>query len=63
MAVEFNRQLKERVIKLRTELPEAAVTYVDVYATKYDLIGNAKTLGNHFILNCNCHSLICLRSQ
>lgn len=61
MAVEFNRQLKERIIKLRTELPEAAITYVDVYAAKYELISNAKTLGNHFIPNYNCHSLICLK--
>ncbi|KAF5746905.1 GDSL esterase/lipase [Tripterygium wilfordii] len=45
MAVEFNRQLKERVAKLRAELPEAAVTYVDVYAAKYGLISNAKNQG------------------
>ncbi|XP_059639837.1 GDSL esterase/lipase At5g14450-like [Cornus florida] len=42
IAIEFNRQLKDRVIKLRTELPEAAITYVDVYAAKYGLIINAK---------------------
>lgn len=45
MAVEFNRQLKDRVIKLRAELPEAAITYVDVYAAKYGLISNAKNEG------------------
>ncbi|KAL5572811.1 hypothetical protein UlMin_022408 [Ulmus minor] len=45
MSVEFNKKLKERVIKLRTELPEAAITYVDVYAAKYGLIANAKTEG------------------
>ncbi|KAH7577283.1 hypothetical protein ACOSP7_001867 [Xanthoceras sorbifolium] len=45
MAIEFNRQLKERVIKLRAELPEAAITYVDVYAAKYGLISRSKTLG------------------
>ncbi|GLT65101.1 hypothetical protein SLA2020_375530 [Shorea laevis] len=45
MAMEFNRQLKDRVIKLRTELPEASITYVDVYAAKYGLISNAKQLG------------------
>ncbi|XP_028792951.1 GDSL esterase/lipase At5g14450-like [Neltuma alba] len=45
MAIEFNKQLKDRVIKLRTELPEAAITYVDVYAAKYGLISNAKTEG------------------
>ncbi|PON46443.1 Lipase [Trema orientale] len=45
MAVEFNKQLKDRVIKLRAELPEAAITYVDVYAAKIGMIGNAKTQG------------------
>lgn len=45
MATEFNNQLKERVTKLRIELPEAAITYVDVYAAKYGLISNAKNEG------------------
>jgi hypothetical protein len=45
MAVEFNRQLKDRVIKLKAELPNAAITYVDVYAAKYGLISNAKNEG------------------
>lgn len=30
MAIEFNTQLKDRVMKLRIELPEASITYVDV---------------------------------
>ncbi|KAF7129793.1 hypothetical protein RHSIM_Rhsim10G0017300 [Rhododendron simsii] len=42
MAVEFNRQLKDRVNKLRAELPLAALTYVDVYTAKYGLISNTK---------------------
>ncbi|MED6226303.1 hypothetical protein PIB30_102255 [Stylosanthes scabra] len=45
MAQEFNKQLKDRVIKLRTELPEAAITYVDVYAAKFGLISNTKKEG------------------
>ncbi|KAG8489760.1 hypothetical protein CXB51_017933 [Gossypium anomalum] len=45
MAMEFNRQLKDRVIKLRTELPEASITLVDVYTAKIAMIGNAKNLG------------------
>lgn len=48
MATEFNKQLKERVTKLRSELSEAAITYVDIYAAKYELISNAKNLGTHF---------------
>ncbi|WVZ23139.1 hypothetical protein V8G54_001683 [Vigna mungo] len=45
MATEFNKKLKDRIIKLRTELPQAAITYVDVYAAKYALISNTKTEG------------------
>ncbi|XP_050223259.1 GDSL esterase/lipase At5g14450-like [Mercurialis annua] len=45
MSVEFNSKLKDRIIKLREELPEAAITYVDVHAAKYQLIKNAKSLG------------------
>ncbi|XAR51928.1 Alpha-L-fucosidase [Bertholletia excelsa] len=45
MAVEFNKQLKDRVAKLRAQFPNAAFTYVDVYTAKYDLISNTKTQG------------------
>ncbi|KAJ6754323.1 ZINC FINGER FYVE DOMAIN CONTAINING PROTEIN [Salix purpurea] len=45
MAIEFNSKLKDRVARLRAELPEAAITYVDVYSAKYGLISNAKNLG------------------
>ncbi|KAL2523284.1 GDSL esterase/lipase [Forsythia ovata] len=45
MAVEFNRQLKTRVEKLRQELPRAALIYVDIYTAKYHLIRNAKYYG------------------
>lgn len=46
MAQEFNRQLKDRVLKLRTELPLAVFIYVDVYSAKYALISHAKAQGN-----------------
>lgn len=46
MAKEFNRQLKEKVSQLRTQLPSAAFTYVDVYLAKYALISDAKQQGN-----------------
>lgn len=42
MAVEFNRQLKEIVIKLRAELAAAAMTCVDVYAATYEFTSDAK---------------------
>lgn len=41
----FNLKLKEMVQKLRQELPEAAITYVDVYSVKYTLITKAKKFG------------------
>ncbi|XP_048441069.1 GDSL esterase/lipase At5g14450-like [Pyrus x bretschneideri] len=42
---EFNRQLKERVLKLRAKLSEAVLTYVDIYAAKYTLISEAEKYG------------------
>ncbi|QCD84658.1 GDSL esterase/lipase At3g26430-like [Vigna unguiculata] len=41
----FNKRLKETVEKLREELPEAKITYVDVYRVKYTLISNAEKYG------------------
>ncbi|CAI0418245.1 unnamed protein product [Linum tenue] len=41
----FNRGLKKTVGQLRKELPLAAVTYVDVYKVKYELIRHAKLHG------------------
>ncbi|XXG88741.1 hypothetical protein AAC387_Pa12g0917 [Persea americana] len=45
VAQEFNRQLKQRVTQLRKLLPEAALTYVDVYTAKFGLISKAKNQG------------------
>ncbi|KAK9669350.1 hypothetical protein RND81_13G125000 [Saponaria officinalis] len=45
IAKEFNKQLNDTVSKLRTELPKAAITYVDVYTAKYGLISQATSLG------------------
>ncbi|KAK4488804.1 hypothetical protein RD792_004594 [Penstemon davidsonii] len=44
----FNLGLKETVVKLRNELPLAAITYVDLYSVKYSLISQAKKLGKFF---------------
>ncbi|KAK6160283.1 hypothetical protein DH2020_003664 [Rehmannia glutinosa] len=41
----FNLRLKETVVQLRKDLPSAALTYVDVYSVKYDLISQAKKHG------------------
>ncbi|XP_031404297.1 GDSL esterase/lipase At3g27950-like [Punica granatum] len=45
VAQEFNQQLKEAVTQLRTQLPQAKLTYVDVYAAKFALISDAKNQG------------------
>ncbi|XP_024024014.1 GDSL esterase/lipase At5g14450 [Morus notabilis] len=45
VAMEFNRLLKQRVSQLRVELPDAVLTYVDIYSAKYSLISQAKKLG------------------
>ncbi|GAV67958.1 Lipase_GDSL domain-containing protein, partial [Cephalotus follicularis] len=45
MAWEFNRQLKEKVSHLRAQLPDATLTYVDVYSSKLALISDAKNQG------------------
>ncbi|KAK6922292.1 GDSL lipase/esterase [Dillenia turbinata] len=41
----FNLGLKEAVVKLREELPLAAITYVDIYTLKYTIITQAHMLG------------------
>lgn len=45
IAMEFNKQLENGLMKLRGQLPEAAITYVDLYAAKYGLISDAKGQG------------------
>uniref|UniRef100_A0A5B6YUH1 Alpha-L-fucosidase n=1 Tax=Davidia involucrata TaxID=16924 RepID=A0A5B6YUH1_DAVIN len=56
VAKEFNRQLKDRVSRLRAQLPHAAFTYVDMYSAKYSLISNAKNQGFDDPLNFCCGS-------
>ncbi|XP_027769212.1 GDSL esterase/lipase At5g14450-like isoform X2 [Solanum pennellii] len=41
-AILFNKQLFHTLTKLRIELQQAAITYVDLYKAKYELISNAK---------------------
>ncbi|CAI9111045.1 OLC1v1011178C1 [Oldenlandia corymbosa var. corymbosa] len=45
VAQEFNRQLKQRVHFLKSNLQGAAFTYVDIYSAKYSLISKSKSLG------------------
>lgn len=53
MAMEFNRKLKETVINLRKELTKAAITYVDVYTAKYEMMSTPKKLGNNKLVHRN----------
>ncbi|KZV33221.1 hypothetical protein F511_16255 [Dorcoceras hygrometricum] len=45
LAQEFNRQLKKRIIKIRSQLQDARLIYVDIYSVKYSLISNAEKNG------------------
>jgi hypothetical protein len=45
----FNGRLKEAVVQLRKNLPEAVITYVDVYSVKYTLITQAKKYGTFLL--------------
>lgn len=46
LAKEFNKELKDVVVKLRKHFPDASFTYVDMFSAKYELITNAKKEGN-----------------
>lgn len=46
IAIEFNKQLKDEVSKLRSELSEAAIVYVDMYRAKHGLITDAMNQGD-----------------
>lgn len=48
VAVEFNKQLKDTVTLLKEQLPQASLTYVDLYSAKYGLISNAKNQGDNY---------------
>ncbi|XP_022151766.1 GDSL esterase/lipase At3g26430, partial [Momordica charantia] len=54
LAQTFNRGLKEAVVELREDLPDAAITYVDIYSLKYALISEHKKHGFEFPLRTCC---------
>ncbi|XP_038715345.1 GDSL esterase/lipase At3g27950-like [Tripterygium wilfordii] len=56
IAQEFNRQLKNKVSRLRTQLLQAAFTYVDMYSVKYAVISDAKNQGFTDPMNFCCGS-------
>ncbi|KAG4938449.1 hypothetical protein AAZX31_16G064100 [Glycine max] len=45
MAREFNKKLKNTVVKLRVQFPDASLIYVDMFSAKYELISNANKEG------------------
>ncbi|PIN04876.1 Alpha-L-fucosidase [Handroanthus impetiginosus] len=45
VAQEFNKQLKEKISKLRSQLRDAMLIYVDIYSVKYSLIRQGKNEG------------------
>ncbi|KAG6573701.1 GDSL esterase/lipase, partial [Cucurbita argyrosperma subsp. sororia] len=54
LAQEFNRGLKEAVVELRTALPDAVITYVDIYSLKYAIVSQHKKHGFEFPLRTCC---------
>jgi phospholipase/lecithinase/hemolysin len=46
----FNHRLKEAVVQLRKDLPQAAITYVDIYSLKYTLTTQAGQFGKYIKL-------------
>ncbi|KAI3463051.1 hypothetical protein Pfo_019714 [Paulownia fortunei] len=59
IALQFNKELKEKIVKLRTELSDAAIVYVDMYTAKYELITKAKNQGfeDPFEICCGYHGI------
>ncbi|XP_047313221.1 GDSL esterase/lipase At3g27950-like [Impatiens glandulifera] len=45
LAKDFNSHLLDKIIKLRTQIQDALIIYVDIYSAKYSLINQAKKLG------------------
>ncbi|KAK4478238.1 hypothetical protein RD792_017521 [Penstemon davidsonii] len=57
VAQEFNNQLKDRISKLRGQLRDAMLVYVDIYAVKYSLISQGKNNGFFYPLGYCCGRL------
>ncbi|GER47451.1 GDSL esterase/lipase At5g14450, partial [Striga asiatica] len=59
VALLFNKVLKDEIVKLRANLSNASIVYVDVYAAKYELITTAKNQGfeDPFTTCCGYHGI------
>lgn len=51
LAKEFNKKLKDIVVKLREQFHAASFTYVDMFSAKYELISNANKSGIILFVN------------
>lgn len=60
VAQEFNKQLKDRVSRLRAQLHDAVLIYVDIYSAKYTLITEAKKHGMLWFILSSVISFDCL---
>lgn len=49
VAKEFNRQLKDRISELRTQLHDSLLVYVDIYSLKFSLISESEKYGETHI--------------
>ncbi|KAK2413686.1 GDSL esterase/lipase [Trifolium repens] len=45
LAKEFNKKLKDKVVKLREQFLDASLIYVDMFSAKYELISNTNKSG------------------
>ncbi|XP_073048837.1 GDSL esterase/lipase At3g27950-like [Primulina eburnea] len=45
VAQEFNKQLKDKMMSLRSQLQDAMLIYVDIYSVKYSLVSDGKNHG------------------
>ncbi|KZV15267.1 hypothetical protein F511_27549 [Dorcoceras hygrometricum] len=58
VAQEFNKQLKDRIIDLRSQLRDAILIYVDIYSVKHSLISNRNNNGFRHPLGYCCGRLV-----
>ncbi|CAA0823437.1 GDSL esterase/lipase [Striga hermonthica] len=59
VALLFNKVLKDEIVKLRANLSNASIVYVDVYAAKYERISTSKDQGfeDPFATCCSYHGV------
>jgi len=57
LAREFNKKLKDIVVKLREQFHDASFTYVDIFSAKYELISNANKSGIIFFVTIHLNQI------